>query len=213
MYDADSEVIYNYYRTYDPQMGRYIESDPIGLAGGINTYAYAVANPLTRIDPVGLIPPQNVPPVIGLPAAQQNAMVAQQLNNPNQFYDLVRGRGAWDYKQYDRSYQDFGNYNFGVVAAASGFFSLRTILKQAGRAQCQAGASSPKWGRPELGPPYGDDPDDQRWITEGWNDYLSGMYGPPAPARMFGLYPRTTDYYSDHLQKPLSYCSNGFQCW
>jgi RHS repeat-associated protein len=52
-YDAESGLYYNYFRDYDPHTGRYVESDPIGLAGGLNTYGYAEGNPLTYIDPTG----------------------------------------------------------------------------------------------------------------------------------------------------------------
>ncbi|HFX2217928.1 TPA: RHS repeat-associated core domain-containing protein, partial [Pseudomonas aeruginosa] len=53
-YDAESGLHYNYFRDYDPETGRYVESDPIGLSGGVNTYGYVQGAPLNRIDPLGL---------------------------------------------------------------------------------------------------------------------------------------------------------------
>ena len=50
-YDAETNLHYNYYRDYDPQTGRYVESDPVGLVeGGINTYEYVEGNPLLFTD-------------------------------------------------------------------------------------------------------------------------------------------------------------------
>ncbi|MBX3711828.1 MAG: RHS repeat protein [Lysobacter sp.] len=53
-YDSATGLNYNYFRDYEASTGRYVESDPIGLDAGINTYTYVGATPLVRIDPHGL---------------------------------------------------------------------------------------------------------------------------------------------------------------
>jgi RHS repeat-associated protein len=53
-HDRETGLYYNLHRYYSPELGRYITSDPIGLQGGLNTYAYVGGDPVNTVDPMGL---------------------------------------------------------------------------------------------------------------------------------------------------------------
>jgi RHS repeat-associated protein len=74
-YDSETGLHYNYFRTYDPSTGRYVESDPIGLFGGLNSYGYALQNPLAYVDLYGLDVFDDLIPDDGFP----NELVCRQV--------------------------------------------------------------------------------------------------------------------------------------
>ncbi len=65
-YDAETGFWQNGFRDYDGRTGRYLQSDPIGLGGGLNTYAYVNGNPVNLVDPLGLegVGPWNGPDLL-----------------------------------------------------------------------------------------------------------------------------------------------------
>jgi RHS repeat-associated protein len=97
VFDAETGLHYNYYRDYDPATGRYVQSDPIGLAGGINTYAYAANSPTMLVDPLGLDPyAEPYPTVPPLWPYQPGSDLTR--NTANAIVDFVNdvGRTIWE---------------------------------------------------------------------------------------------------------------------
>jgi RHS repeat-associated protein len=106
-FDQETGLHYNYFRDYDPATGRYLQSDPIGLAGGLNTYLYADANPLGNVDPEGL-QKSGLPSTWGTPYTpprstsaprydpKRDAMEVEQYRQTREAHDdpLVRTFGA-----------------------------------------------------------------------------------------------------------------------
>jgi len=82
-FDAETGLNYNYFRDYEPGAGRYVESDPIGLRGGVSTFGYVSGHPLTSIDPFGLLDSAPLKPRLAPLPALGNALrgcVAISLN-------------------------------------------------------------------------------------------------------------------------------------
>ncbi|WP_169729550.1 RHS repeat-associated core domain-containing protein, partial [Azovibrio restrictus] len=74
-HDEETGLHYNRHRYYDPDSGRYLTQDPIGLAGGVNVYGYVGGNPVSHFDPLGLNPDSDKNPTDRINQGQCNMLL------------------------------------------------------------------------------------------------------------------------------------------
>jgi RHS repeat-associated protein len=130
-YDAETAAWNNGFRDYSSILGRYVESDPIGLSGDVNTYAYVSGNPISIVDPLGLCPTCSSKLPDGTTIGDHVRTVVAQANqwgsvlgpiaiavityNGTNFRKMYGGPGA----NY-HSLGDAGNFAYGAVSADLG---------------------------------------------------------------------------------------------
>jgi len=81
-YDPETNTHYNYFRDYEPGTGRYGQRDPIGLAGGVNVYSYALGNALNYKDPTGEIVPVVIYPAVLVTGVIVGAVIGSGTTHP-----------------------------------------------------------------------------------------------------------------------------------
>lgn len=162
--DKETSLSYNYFRYYDPDLGRYIQTDPAGFLGGINTYAYVGGNPLYWIDPLGL--------------SYMNPA------NPNERYTGGGGRGA-------TSSKGIGGYTSGVLGGATGtgLAGAAYYNKPPSDAKDPDGAKAP--GKPGEAEGFVDPKKGEQWVpnpnpgkgggSHGWKDRKGRVWIPTGP--------------------------------
>ncbi|WP_321572979.1 RHS repeat-associated core domain-containing protein [Hafnia alvei] len=91
-HDRETGLFYNLNRYYDPAMKRYLTQDPVGLAGGLNPYLYVDADPISRLDPLGL---KGMPSSDTTTTGDRNPEPKTRLPRSNGHWEGEPGNGDW----------------------------------------------------------------------------------------------------------------------
>jgi RHS repeat-associated protein len=175
-YDAESGTNYNLHRTYESAIGRYQQSDPMGLTAGMSTYGYVGSNPLDGFDPLGLIDLNLFPVNEDIHQYAQN--IADQ---PGQY--IVGGHGS-PTSMYG---PDGAALTPAEVAAQIEFDNNYSPGEPVTLVSCDTGAPASD-GSPSFAEQLADDlgapvtaPNSIAWLTPDGSYWSAGTYIPSTP--------------------------------
>lgn len=142
-YDQETGLHYNLQRYYDPTVGRYVTSDPLGLSAGINTFAYVRSSPFFNVDPLGLACIPGWAASMGgatVGGAVLGGLTGAAAGRTPQTAAIGALVGAGTSLVATGFTQLFGNGQNGESAAAAGSQTLSTLVESSGNAHAALGA-------------------------------------------------------------------------
>jgi len=184
-FDQETNTHYNYFRDYDPAIGRYIQSDPIGLLGGANTYAYVLNSPIQYADLSGRYPP----------GAHNSLSYVQAMGTCVQFQAVELGQKTGDADTGTQDREDAYKHNMcspGMSAAACQAkiasyideqLSLCTLDGLANALHDIQDGYSPTHRGAQVWHGLPGTPGGESYLTMAWHTSRELVPGSPSPAR------------------------------